>query len=356
MTQSRKNHDMIDPIRSAAAWLDQVYGGRVAVLDAAPIAEGRDSWLVRCGHVDPAAQPMLAGTVVVPKDGRAPFPAANAAPIDEALNLEPAAPVPPGEERWRWRVNARNCVVTAEAVLRGASASALPWRPEDERADWWGQLLAVHFPGATSTTYRSWSDALSAVAAAGPEARAVIWLRRRFRGVEVAGHLLLATPWDDGLLVLDPQRGVPADLRDDEVHELAVATFHPTSTEPVEVPWRTAAVDLGSAVAKAEAWLNATYDGEVVLVDPAPADEVRRGWLFACTTVQYQRTGDWRHQLLDAALVVPKDAAEDPFGLPTRTRGSTSGTGTGTLRTCRNPRLPARRPGSSRRCASSVRC
>ncbi|QUH02150.1 hypothetical protein HUO13_16330 [Saccharopolyspora erythraea] len=310
---------MIDPIRSAATWLEQVYGGSVGVTDPAPVAEGRHSWLVRCGHRDAAAQPMLAGTVAVPKDGRAPFPVANAAPIDEALNLAPPpAPVFPGREPWRWRVNARNCVVAVDAVLRGAQASALPWKPADERPDWWSRLLAEHFPDATTTAHRTWATALDVIAAGGPNTCAVVWLRRRFRGTEVTGHLLYAKYADGAVLVLDPQRGMPAELRDEEVHELTVATFRrePATAEPIPVPWRSAAPDLDSAVAKATAWLEATYGGEVVLVAPAAEDELRRGWLFACTTETFVRTGDWRDQLLDSALVVPKDAEEDPFGLP----------------------------------------
>lgn len=69
-------------------------------------------------------------------------------------------------------------------------------------------------------------------------------------------------------------------------------------------------------MAKAAAWLEATYDDEVTFVAPAAEDELRRGWLFACTTETFKRTGDWRDQLLDSALVVPKTPDEDPFGLP----------------------------------------
>lgn len=310
---------MIDPIHSAAAWLDQVYGGRIGVTDTAPIAEGHHSWLVRCGHRDPAAQPMLAGTIAVPKNGRAPFPVANAAPVDEALNLAPPPqPVFPGQEPWRWRVNARNCVVAIDAVLRGAQASALPWNPDDERPDWWTRLLSGHFPDATTTRHTTWASALDVVAAAGAGTCAVIWLRRQYRGAEITGHLLYATHFNDAVIVLDPQRGVPAELADDEVVELAVATFRrgPVTSEPIAVPWRLPATDLDSAVAKATAWLDATYDGEVTLVAPATEDELRRGWLFACTTETFKHTGDWRDQLLDSALVVPKEADEDPFGLP----------------------------------------
>ncbi|MGW1681920.1 YrhB domain-containing protein [Saccharopolyspora sp. NPDC002376] len=310
---------MIDPIRTAATWLELVYGGRVDVVGTAPIAEGQQSWLVGCANREANAQPMLACTIAVPKDGTAPFPVSNSVPIDEALNLTPPrGPVFPGQEPWRWRVNARNCVVAIDAVLQGAQASALPWAPADEQPNWWTRLLAEHFPDATTTTHRTWATALEAITTAGPGACAVVWLRRRFRDAEVTGHLLYAKYVDGAVLVLDPQRGMPAELRDAEVHQLTVAVFHRKSArpEPIPVPWQRPATDLDSAVAKATAWLDATYSGEVTLVAPAAEDELRRGWLFACTTETFKRTGDWRDQLLDSALVVPKSAEEDPFGLP----------------------------------------
>jgi hypothetical protein len=82
------------------------------------------------------------------------------------------------------------------------------------------------------------------------------------------------------------------------------------------MPSLAAAPDLVTAVDKATSWLEGTYDSAVTLVDPAAADETARGWLFACATKRFLVTGDWRDQLLDAALVVPKAAGAEPFGLP----------------------------------------
>ncbi|MFD9888110.1 YrhB family protein [Amycolatopsis sp. NPDC059027] len=80
--------------------------------------------------------------------------------------------------------------------------------------------------------------------------------------------------------------------------------------------WEEAAGDFPAAVRKAEHWLGFAHAGNVRLVDPAPADETARGWLFATTTRRFLATGDWRDQLLDAALVVPKAEGQAPFGLP----------------------------------------
>lgn len=312
---------MIDPISTAAEWLDRTYGGVVTVADPNPVAEGANSWLVACrrttGRGEPV-EPMLAATVVVPKSGRPPFPAANADPFNEQLNLAGGADAP-GIESWRWRVNARNCVVATDAAVHRHPSSALPWYPTDESPNWWSRLLADHFPDAEQSTHAGWAEVQSAIIAGGPGTCGVVWLRRRFRGVEVTGHLLYAQYFNGSAVVIDGQLGMPAVLNDAEVEQLVLARFHrqDDDAEPALVPpWRIAATDLDSAVLKAQRWLDATYDGEVALVSPDATDRLRRGWLFACTTKRFARTGDWRDQMLDAALVVPVAADEDPFGLP----------------------------------------
>lgn len=311
---------MTDPSRRAANWLDHLYGGLVALTDAEPFAEGEQSWLFGCRWADDAshaAEPMLAATIAVPKSGLDPFPVANADPLDEELNLNGSGQ--PGAEPWRWRVNARNCLVAMDAVVDHHPASALPWRPTDEAPGWWDRLLAVHFPGAEVGTCATWDEVCSAIAAGGPGTRGAVWLRRQFHGVELTGHLLYAQYHDGAPVVLDGQRGMPAVLDDEEVGQLVLARFnrHEAGSGPVVIaPWQRSAPDLPAAIDKANQWLESTYAGSVVLVDPDDADETGRGWLFAATTRRFQQTGDWRDQMLDAALVVPKAAGAAPFGLP----------------------------------------
>ncbi|MFZ3494197.1 YrhB domain-containing protein [Streptomyces sp. 5.8] len=62
-------------------------------------------------------------------------------------------------------------------------------------------------------------------------------------------------------------------------------------------------------------WLRSTYTDPVELVLPDAGDETARGWLFACQTTAALRSRDWRHGMLDAAVVVPK-RPEEPFLLP----------------------------------------
>ncbi|MFC4078516.1 YrhB domain-containing protein [Amycolatopsis samaneae] len=306
---------MSDEERRVREWLHHTYGERVVLADAEPVFSGERSVFFACRHHD-SAEPMLAATICVPRDGADPFPTANGDPLDEEFNLGG------GKNAVRWRLNARNCVVAAGAVLDGHAASALPWHPDDEAPGWWDRLLATHFPGAESTTCLDWEQAAKTIGEGGPGTRAVVWLRRRLDGHVLTGHLLFAEYGEDGVVFLDAQRGVYADIEDDTADELLVARFAaaPRDAEsPIAAPWEMAAEDLPAAIRKAGHWLAGTYPADAVhLVGPVPEDELGRGWLFAITTERFTETGDWRDQLLDAALVVPKDAGSPPFGLPNR--------------------------------------
>ncbi|MFL6124413.1 YrhB domain-containing protein [Actinophytocola sp.] len=290
--------------RVAAGWLERTYGGLVTVAGDQPILETERNWLVACGYADDPGVP-LAATLAVPKDGSAPFPLANSDPLAD----EPA-------DGWEWRANARGCLVATDAAVDNRPASALPWRPADEAPGWWDRLLTRHFPTAEVATCATWSEVTSAIVDGGPGTRGVVWLRRRVADAELTGHLLYACHADGKAVVIDGQRGEPAWLDDGEVGQLVVARFHRPDPEHLTMPALAAAPDLAAAVDKATSWLAGTYDGAVTLVDPAAADETARGWLFACTTKRFLVTGDWRDQLLDAALVVPKAAGAEPFGLP----------------------------------------
>ncbi|GAA1994911.1 YrhB domain-containing protein [Amycolatopsis minnesotensis] len=305
---------MLAEAERAHAWLRRTYGDRVVLRGVEPVHVGERLVLFGCGYPDDS-EPMLAATVCVPRDGSDPFPAANADPLDEDVNLGGAA------DGAQWRVNARNCVVTADAVLAERPACAMPWHPDDEAPGWWDRMLAAHFPGAETTTCTGWGQAGKVISEGGQGARAVVWLRRRLAGHELTGHLLYAEHGKEGVVFLDAQRGSLADTSDELVVELVVARFAGgpgLTAADLTIPWDKAATDLPSAVEKAERWLGDAYDEEVRLVSPGLEDELARGWLFAVTTKRFAETGDWREQMLDAALVVPKAAGQAPFGLPNR--------------------------------------
>jgi Immunity protein 35/Papain fold toxin 1, glutamine deamidase len=258
---------------------------------------------------------MLNATLVVPKDGTVPFHPGNADPWADIIALE-RNPGPREPKSWVDRVNARGCVVTANAALDGAQASVTPWRPMHEAPGWWGRMVARYLPGSRVTSYPGWEPLLAAVAGAGPQARGVVWIRRELGGEEATGHLLLLVAHPThGVLALDPQTGGLGRLDTTEVRKLTLALFTSPRGEAAPGPaWERPADDLPAAVRKAEAWL-AGYEGAVRLVDPAAEDDLGRGWLFACNTGALLDGGDWRTGMLDAALVVPKDDTA-PFGLP----------------------------------------
>ncbi|PKW00241.1 papain fold toxin 1 (glutamine deamidase) of polymorphic toxin system [Amycolatopsis echigonensis] len=305
---------MTEEARRAQEWLRHTYGDRVVLHDAEPVYAGERAVLFGCRYTDDT-EPMLAAAVWAPRDGSEPFPAANADPLDEELNL--SGP----RDAAQWRLNARNCVVAADAALGNHPASAVAWHPEDEAPGWWDRLLTTYFPGAEVTACAEWEQAEKTILDGGPGTRGVVWLRRRFGGRELTGHLLFAEHGETGVVFLDPQRGSYADTSDTAVDELVVARFPgslPADAPDFAAPWEAAAADLPAAVEKAGQWLKCTYADDVQLVAPEPDDETERGRLFAVTTRRFAETGDWRDQMLDAALVVPKAEGQAPFGLPNR--------------------------------------
>lgn len=309
--------DLTDFSGRARAWVRRTYGDLVVLADTEPIRTTDRMALFGCRYAH-AREPMLAATVGVPTDGRSPFPVANAEPLDEETNL---AWSPEESEPWRWRVNARNSVVAVDSVVDGSPASACAWHPADEAPGWWDRLLSRHFPTVEVGGCSTWAQVGQAIVDGGPGTRGVVWLRRHLAGLELTGHLLYAHHDEETgqATVVDPLNGTTAAVDDREVDSLVLARFHRPIPPPDMrsiTPWAAPATDFPAAVAKAESWLDFVYRGQVTLVSPDPADETRRGWLFACTTVRFQETCDWRHQMLDAALVVPKAAGETPFGLP----------------------------------------
>ncbi|MFO7190847.1 YrhB domain-containing protein [Thermocrispum agreste] len=299
-----------EPVKRAREWLDRTYGGLVVVSDQ-PSVESTWATYFSCAYAD--AKPddkLLAVTLAVPKDGSEPFPLPNARPFGDIEDIDVV--------NWRWGLNARGSLVAAHAELSNRPASALGWRPEDEAPGWWQRLLDQHFPDAEVATCATWDEVRSAVLDGGPDTRGVVWLRRRFAGMDFTGHLLYAC-YDNGeAMLLDPQLGDIALVDDDVVDSLVLARFtgkEPLWAEPV-MPTLVSAPDLESAVRKAESWLTVHYGDAMQLVDPHEDDEMERGWLFACATKRYLDSGDWRHQTLHAAVVVPKEPGEEPFGLP----------------------------------------
>ncbi|MEV7729284.1 YrhB domain-containing protein [Streptomyces sp. NPDC087917] len=298
------------PWQKALQWLLDNYHGLVELVRIEPVAEDAATWLFACRTVKQPGYPrtpMLTASVVVPKKPGTPFhPAADNPWGDVAeYTLNPERRDPEAQAR---RLNSRGCVVTVGAAIAGAPSSPLPWQPAHEAPGWWPLLLRRYFPTARQLRCASWDEVIARVEETGPGTQGVVWVRRAIGGIEVSGHLLYAQNNNGAAVFLDGMTGGLARLDAFGLLELIFARVESDGGT------RTAA-DLPAARAKAGAWLGRTYADPVELVSPDGADETARGWLFACQTTTALRSGDWRHSMLDAALVVPK-GPEEPFLLP----------------------------------------
>jgi hypothetical protein len=306
------------PHDRAAAWLNATYAGLVQLAAPHPALETATAWLFPCRAVPQPGYPgtpMLAASVVVPKDGGSPF---HPAPSNPLADLAPAAS--PEEAAFRVdgqprRINARGCTVALHSAISGAPSVPLPWRPSDEAPGWVARLKRRYFPEFTRVPVSSWDDVVKAVTEPGPDTRGVVWVRREIGGHEATGNLLYAHNNKGQVVLLDGLTSSLARLDTDLVRELVLLRALPAAHAPRRLPWERSAADFASAVDKARLWLDDAYQGQVVLDAPTPQDETARGWVFSCNTVRFLRDRHWQEALLDATLVVPKDDTA-PFGLP----------------------------------------
>ncbi|MEW2412877.1 YrhB domain-containing protein [Streptomyces sp. NPDC046866] len=298
------------PWQMALQWLLSTYGGLVELASVEPVAQDAGTWLFACRTTAQPGYPrtpMLAASLVVPKDLGEPFHPAADDPWGDA-----AAYTRDGEERdpqeQARRLNSRGCVVTVAAAIAGAPSTPLPWQPVHEAPGWWELLLRRHFPAAEQLRCASWDEVIRRAEETGPDTQGVVWVRRAVGGVEASGHLLYAHNNRGTVVLLDGMTGGLARLDTAGLKELVFARIRPGGG-----PER--ADDFAAARLKAEQWVGRTYADPVELVAPDPGDETARGWLFACQSSAALRGGDWRQAMLDAAVVVPK-GPEEPFLLP----------------------------------------
>ncbi|MFF7648962.1 YrhB domain-containing protein [Streptomyces sp. NPDC007983] len=312
----------LDPLRQAQTWLDSTYRGLVEPAAPEPVTEDFGTWHFACrakrqpGYPE---TPMLAATVVVPKDGSVPFhPAAND-PWGDVEDFIRSRSPRTAEVQAR-KLNSRGCAVTVGSAVAGAPSSPLPWSPSHEAPGWWDILLRRYFPEAEVLECAGWDEVIAAAREPGPGTQGVVWLRREIKGLEATGHLLYVHNNNGNVVLLDGMSSGLGRMETEGVRALTFARCRPAGSPeaPLAPPWQRPADGFAAAVAKAEAWLERTYQEPVVLVAPGPDDERERGWLFACNTTAFLDHHDVNHAMLDAALVVPKSAAE-PFGLPNST-------------------------------------
>lgn len=224
---------MTSPDNRAAAWLNHTYRGLVELSVPHPVHESPTAWMFACRTLNQPgypATPMLAASVVVPKDGSSPFHPSASDPLADL--------VPAGQQKVAARVadqvrriNARGCVVTVHSAIDGAQSTALPWQPSDEAPGWWARLTRRYFPAFEQVAVSDWDSVIRAVAEPGPDTRGLVWVRRELGGAEATGNLLYAHNHKGQVVFLDAQVGGLAKLDPSALRELvlmrAVPRAHP---------------------------------------------------------------------------------------------------------------------------------
>ncbi|MGW0282701.1 YrhB domain-containing protein [Streptomyces sp. NPDC003236] len=308
---------MLSPDHAASAWLQATYGGLVELAAAEPIYETVTSWLMSCRTAPQPGYPhtpMLASSIVVPKEGGSPFHPAPGSPL---ADLEPA---PPQEAAHRVhnqsrRINARGCLIALHSAINGSPSAPLPWRPSDEAPGWWARLSRRYFPEFERVGVNNWDDVVRALGEPGPDTRGVVWLRREIGGHEATGNLLYAHNNEGQVVLLDGLTSSLAKLETALVRDVVLLRALPGAQAPRRYAWEREAHDFATAVTKARLWLDDAYHGQVDLAAPNARDETQRAWVFSCNSRRFLSDGHWQDAMLDATLVVPKDHTA-PFGLP----------------------------------------
>ncbi|MEU6087397.1 YrhB domain-containing protein [Streptomyces sp. NPDC047085] len=302
----------------ATAWLNVTYGGLAELATAQPVHETATSWLMACRTLAQPGYPhtpMLASSLVVPKDGGSPFHPAPSVPLADMESAAPQETAARAEGLGR-RINARGCAVAMHCAINGTPSVPLPWRPSDEAPGWWARLGRRYFPEFERVAVGDWDDVIKAVGEPGPDTRGLIWVRREIGGHEATGNLLYAHNNKGQVVLLDGLTSSLARLdRPPLLRELVLLRALPGASASPHAPWQQAAPDFASAVAKARLWLHHAYRGQVDLDRPTAQDETQRGWVFSCNSRAFLGGGQWQHAMLDATVVVPKDDTA-PFGLP----------------------------------------
>ncbi|MFF3317238.1 toxin glutamine deamidase domain-containing protein [Streptomyces sp. NPDC003035] len=219
------------PTRQATAWLGTTYGGLVELAVPHPVHETDTAWLLSCQVLPQPGyprSPMLAASLVVPKDGSSPFHPAPSAPL---ADLEPA---PSREAAGRVRnqarrINARGCVAAVHSALGGHRSVALPWSPAHEAPGWWDRLNRRYFPGFTHVPADDWNDVIRALHSPGPDTRGLVWVRREAGGQEATGNLLYAHNNNGQVVLLDGVTGSLAVLDTSHIRELVLLRALPSS-------------------------------------------------------------------------------------------------------------------------------
>ncbi|MFD7322196.1 toxin glutamine deamidase domain-containing protein [Streptomyces sp. NPDC059875] len=208
-----------NPMQQAAAWLHAIYGGLVELAVPDPVHETDTAWLLSCRALPQPGyprSPMLAASLVVPKDGSSPFHPASSAPLAD-LERGAARETTARVRNQARRINARGCVAALHSTLGGHRSVALPWRPAHEAPGWWDRLNRRYFPGFTHVPVADWNDVIRTLQEPGPDTRGLVWVRREVGGQEATGNLIYAHNNNGQVVLLD---GITASLAELDISHL----------------------------------------------------------------------------------------------------------------------------------------
>ncbi|MGW1267631.1 toxin glutamine deamidase domain-containing protein [Streptomyces sp. NPDC002491] len=236
------------PAQRATDWLRHTYGGLVEPATPQPVHETEYAWMLACRTVPQPGYPrtpMLAASLVVPKDGTAPF---HPAPADPLADLTPPASLSEAVARVQGqprRINARGCTVALHTAISGAPSTPLPWHPSDEAPGWVARLTRRYFADFAHTPADTWDDVINAISEPGPDTRGVIWVRREIGGQEATGNLLYAHNNMGRVVFLDSLTSSLGRLDTSHVRGLTLLRAVPAPAPPLP-PIRPAGARLGS--------------------------------------------------------------------------------------------------------------
>ncbi|MEU9862702.1 toxin glutamine deamidase domain-containing protein [Streptomyces sp. NPDC047971] len=213
-----------NPMRRATAWLDAIYGGLVELAVPHPVHETDTAWLLSCQALPQPGyprSPMLAASLVVPKDGGSPFHPSSSAPLADLERGAARETIARVRNQAR-RINARGCVAALHSTLGGHRSVALPWRPAHEAPAWWDRLNRRYFPGFTPVPVADWNDVIRALQGPGPDTRGLVWVRREVGGQEATGNLIYTHNNNGQVVLLDGITAALAELDATYVRELTL--------------------------------------------------------------------------------------------------------------------------------------
>ncbi|WP_030420845.1 MULTISPECIES: YrhB domain-containing protein [unclassified Streptomyces] len=196
--------DFPSAAEKAQRWLRGTYHGQAELHAPTARDETARGWVFSCnttaflrgGRWQDA---MLDATVVVPKDGSAPFGL-------------------PHTDPWAW-------LARWDAGATPGTGD-LPVPPAPGPAAWFEPTLAQLGPALSVSEHQDWDGALEAARALPVAARALVWARRTDgRGREAVGRLMTALRLDAGVMVLDGSSEEPVTFDPAGVHRLHVIRY-----------------------------------------------------------------------------------------------------------------------------------